>query len=259
GDLWSLSADEQGRSGLRIALRGAEAPEPLHLVDSDTAERDSRPEFYDFDLFGHIGNAPQFEDRPLDELVYTVFDTETTGLDTSSDQIISIGGLRVVNGRPLQNEVFEQLIDPGKPISRESIAVHGISEDMVRGKPDLTVVLPEFHRFAEDTVLVGHNVAFDMSILQRVQGEAGVSFDAPVLDTLLLSAVVYPERGEHSLEKIAERFGIPVVGRHTAVGDAIVTAQVFLHLVKLLQDQGINTLGEALKAAQQTYLARVKY
>jgi DNA polymerase-3 subunit epsilon len=80
-----------------------------------------------------------------------------------------------------------------------------------------------------------------------------------VLDTLLLSAVVHPGQDSHRLEAIAERFNITVMGRHTAMGDALVTAEVFLRLVPLLADMGIHTLREAREAAQKTYYARLKY
>ena len=257
GELWAVADEPSGEAGVRILLRPTSAPRSLPPETESSIE--SRPEFYDFDLFGHLGEHRELENRPLESLSFTVFDTETTGLDTDRDEIISIGALRIVNGRVLQSEVFEHLVDPGRSIPRESLSIHGISDEMVAGRPRIGEVLPAFHRFCEDTVLVAHNAAFDMSMLARSESRARVHFDHPVLDTLLLSAVVYPQPGRHDLESIAKRFEIPIVGRHTALGDAIVTAHVFVHLLRLLRDQGITTLGEALRAAQQTYLARVRY
>jgi DNA polymerase-3 subunit epsilon len=80
-----------------------------------------------------------------------------------------------------------------------------------------------------------------------------------VLDTLLLSAVVHPAQSSHGLEAIAERLDVPVMGRHTALGDAMVTAEVFLKLIPLLAEMGIHTLGQAREAAQKTYYARLSY
>jgi len=80
-----------------------------------------------------------------------------------------------------------------------------------------------------------------------------------VLDTLLLSALVHPQQESHRLEAIAERFGVPVLGRHTALGDAMVTAEVFLKLVPLLAERGLLTLGQVREAAQKTYQSRVTY
>ena len=225
------------------------------------AERiESRPEFFDFDLFAVSESDAALDERPLSELVYTVFDTETTGLNPSGgDEIIQIGAARVVNGRLLRQESFEQLVDPGRDIPAAGIPIHGITPDMVVGQPRIDEVLPAFHQFAQDTVLVAHNAAFDMKFLQLLEPRTGLRFQQPVLDTLLLSAVVHPHQESHRLEAIAERFGITVLGRHTALGDALVTAEVLLKLTPLLRDMGIVTLGQARAAAQQSYYARLKY
>jgi len=221
---------------------------------------DSRPEYYDFDLFKTTELTRSLDDQRLSELAYTVFDTETTGLNPSQgDEIIQIGAARIVNNKLLRQESFEQLVDPKRSISAASIPIHGIQPEMLRGQPTIEQVLPAFHAFAQDTVLVAHNAAFDMRFLQLKQEQAGLAFDHPVLDTLLLSAVVHPNQDSHRLEALAERFNVAMVGRHTALGDALVTAEVFLKLVPLLAEMGIHTLGEAREAAQKTYYARLKY
>jgi DNA polymerase III subunit epsilon len=125
---------------------------------------------------------------------------------------------------------------------------------MVKGQPTIDAVLPAFHEFAADSVLVAHNAAFDMRFLQLKEHSTGVRFEQPVLDTLLLSAIIHPQQESHRLEAIAERLGVQVLGRHTALGDALVTAEVFL-----LQDKGILTLGQALEASRQTRFAKVSY
>jgi DNA polymerase-3 subunit epsilon len=198
--------------------------------------------------------------RKLIELPYTVFDTETTGLEPASgDEIIQIGAIRIVNGRLLHQETFDQLVDPCIPLKPEGILIHGITHDMLRGQPAIEDVLPAFHDFCADTVLVAHNAAFDMRFLQMKEAATGIRFQQPVLDTLLLSAVLHPNQESHRLESIAERLGINVIGRHTALGDAIVTGEIFLKMIALLNSTGIHTLRQALDAAQKTWLARVKY
>ena len=130
---------------------------------------------------------------------------------------------------------------------------------MLEHQPALEQVLPGFARFCADTVLVAHNAAFDMRFLQLKEAATGVVFDQPVLDTLLLSAVIHPNQESHKLELIAERLGINVIGRHTALGDAFVTGEVFLKMIPLLADMGIHTLRQALEASQKTYFARIQY
>jgi DNA polymerase-3 subunit epsilon len=130
---------------------------------------------------------------------------------------------------------------------------------MLVGQPTIERVLPAFHAYAQDTVLVAHNAAFDLRFLQLKEGATGVRFDQPVLDTLLLSALVHPAQPSHRLEAIAERFGIAVVGRHTALGDALVTAEIFLRLLPLLAAMGIETLGQAREASRRTAYARLRY
>ena len=221
---------------------------------------ESRPEFYDFDLFTRSMQTAELESRLLTELTYTVFDMETTGLNpTGGDEILSIGAIRIVNCRLLREENFEQLVDPLRSIPWESVQIHGIHPEMVIGQPTVDKVLPRFEQFAEDTLLVAHNAAFDMRFLQMKEALTGVRFVNPVLDTLLLSAVVHPAHEDHNLEAIAQRLGVRVLGRHTAIGDALVTGELFLKLLPLLADKGIYTLKDALEASRKTYYARMKF
>lgn len=245
---------------LRFLLPAAPPPvrEALLPVPRARVEPRGRPEFYDFDLFARIDPDAVAEERALAELAYTVFDTETTGLDPAGgDEIIAIGAVRIVNGRILAAEAFDHLIDPGRPVSEASRRIHGISAEMLAGRPRIAEVLPRFARFAEETVLVGHNVAFDMRFLAEKEAGTGVRFVQPVLDTLLLSAVAHPAHQDHSLEAMADRLGVSIIGRHTALGDALLTAEVFLKLARVLQERGVLTLGDALAAARRTYQARV--
>ncbi|NNF98429.1 MAG: PAS domain-containing protein [Desulfobacteraceae bacterium] len=220
----------------------------------------SRPEFYDFDLFKQAGQTPEVENRLLTDLSYTIFDTETTGLDPmGGDEIVAVGAVRIVNSRLLRAETFEQLVDPGRDIPRESIKIHGILPDMVQGQPTIEQVLPAFHQYAENTVLVGHNVAFDMRMLQVKEEKTGITMINPVLDTLHLSAVVHPSHDTHTLTKVARRLGVSVIGRHTALGDALTTAEIFLKLIPLLAEKHIFTLKEAMIASRKTYYSRLRY
>ena len=257
GEIWYQREKAVHRAYFRIVLPVAMTPDLPQDVPHLRGE--SRPEYYDFDLFGFRDTSIDL-DRRLADLAYSVFDTETTGLEPSAgDEIIQVGAVRIVNGRLLRQEVFDQLVDPRRALSAAGIAIHGITEDRLRGQPTIDAVLPAFYEFCHETVLVAHNAAFDMRFLQLKEAATGVSFSQPVLDTLLLSAVIHPNQESHRLESIAERLGLTIIGRHTALGDAVVTGEVFLKMVPLLADMGIVTLRQALEAAEKTYYARVKY
>ena len=257
GEIWYQREKAAHRAYFRFVL-----PVAVPEVEPDLEERtrgNERPEYYDFDLFKFEDKSIDL-DRKLSELTYTVFDTETTGLEPSNgDEIIQVGAARIVNNRLLRQETFNQIVDPERPLKPESIPIHGITEDMVRGQPNIDVVLPAFHEFCEDTVLIAHNAAFDMRFLQLKEERTGIRFTQPVLDTLLLSAVVHPNQESHKLDVILERLGIAIGKRHNALEDALATGEVFLKLVKLLEDQGIVTVRQALEAAEKTYFARIKY
>ena len=258
GEIWLQREKAQHRAFFRFLLPSAlpqEEVEPAAYLKGD-----SRPEYYDFDLFKQTEVSHELDDRLLSELAFTVFDTETTGLNPSEgDEIIQIGATRIVNGKLLRSESFDQLVDPLRELPEASTKIHGITPEMLVGQPTMAKVLPAFHAFAADTVLVAHNAAFDMRFLQMKEQGTGIRFEQPVLDTLLLSAVIHPSQESHRLEAISERMGVNIMGRHTAIGDAIVTGEVFLRMIPLLAEMGIRTLGEARRASEKTYYARVKY
>ncbi|MGD9212391.1 MAG: exonuclease domain-containing protein [Desulfobacteraceae bacterium] len=259
GEIWPHVQDGCEENAIRLMLPS------FHKQVKDKNDRfsillTSRPEFYDFDLFNQSGQTPDLNNRLLRELTYTVFDTETTGLDPKGgDEIISIGAVRIVNGRILREEFFDHFVDPQRNVPEKSIQIHGIKPHMLEGQPKIDVVLAHFYRFCEDTILVGHNVAFDMSMFQIKEEETGIIFDQPVLDTMLLSDVIHPSYKDHTIEAIAKRLGVNIFGRHTALGDAIVTGEMFLKIIPLLEKVGIRTLEEARIASQKTYHARLKY
>jgi len=255
GGRLELSPEPRPIEQLRILLPLAEPEE--HFSDIQPAEH--RPIHYEFGLLHQVCRDDLCL-QPLAQLTYAVFDTETTGLKPSQgDEIIQIGAVRIVNGRILYEETLDQLIDPRRPVPEESVKIHGIAPELLLGQPTIDQALPELHHFAEGSVLVAHNAAFDMKFLRLKEQSSGVHFDYPVLDTLLLSWLVHPNQQSHSLEEVAKRLGIALVGRHTALGDAMVTAEILLKLIPLLAAKGVHTLQEAMEASMKAPFAHLDF
>ncbi|MEK9724076.1 MAG: exonuclease domain-containing protein [Rhodospirillaceae bacterium] len=203
----------------------------------------ARPEFYDFDDLNQPMHAAEMGGKRLRELTFVVFDTETTGLRPSrGDEIISIAGVKVRDG---------VMDNPGGPIPKDSIQYHGITDDMVADEPGLGAVLPAFKAWVGESILVAHNAAFDMKFLRLKEDSLGIRFDNLVLDTLLLSVFLEHESQNHSLDAIAERMGINIDGRHTALGDSFATAEVLIRMFDMLEARGITTLRQAVDASSK--------
>lgn len=203
---------------------------------------------YDFDLLWRTPSQ-ELMDTPLADLSYVVFDTETTGLlPSQGDEICQIAALRLVNGKVVENERLDLLVNPGRDIPASATAVHHITNEMVQDAPRIDKAGRKLHSFARDAVLVAHNAPFDLEFLRRHEAEIDARFTNPVLDTVLLSAIVFGQSEEHTLDAISERLGIriPPEARHTAMGDTIATAEVFLKLVRMAEEKGIVTFGDAL-------------
>src|SRR5512147_1509737 len=233
GAVWPDRTGPNERPCLRVILPVSEVDAGALTARSD----DGYGHDFDFHLFDSRGETCDLPSVPLDRLSITVVDTETTGLDPDrGDEVVAIGAVRIVNGRILRQESFDSFVRPKREISASARAIHGISDNMLRAEPPIEEVLPRLKKFVEDTVIVGHNVAFDMRFFAAVRESSGVDFSNTVLDTLLLEYALNPNQEDKSLEAIAGRLGLQVTGRHTALGDALSAAEIFLALIPLLAE-----------------------
>ncbi len=233
-----------GRSVLRLPL-----PKPL----THHRPNPRRMVTYDFDL---METAPDQSliTAPLSGLAYVVFDTETTGLlPAQGDEMCQLAAVRIVNGRILRTETLDMLINPGRAIPKSATAVHHITNEMVADAPAPLAAAQSMLSFARDAILVAHNAPFDMEFLRRQEPHLPGRFDHPIIDTVLLSAVVFGQEAEHTLDAICGRLGIEIPShlRHTAMGDTIATADAFLRMITMAQSKGITTFGQLVEATRK--------
>ncbi|MDR3585436.1 MAG: exonuclease domain-containing protein [Desulfosporosinus sp.] len=184
---------------------------------------------------------------PLDSSRFVVFDTETTGFyPQKGDEIISVGGVVIDNGQ-LTDETFLQFINPNREIPPLVTELTGITDEMVATAPDFLEVCNKFMDFVGSSMLVAHCGAFDFSFINpQLQKNCGEKLCPLVLDTFLLSNLLFPDRTTHSLEDLAETYGITISDRHTALGDSIITGNIFLAMVEDLKAKGIRTTTDLL-------------
>jgi len=193
---------------------------------------------------------------PINEITFVVFDTELTGLNPRSDHIVSIGAVSMSGATIHMGRIFDSLVRPPKPVSSESVLIHGITPDDLETEDDLQSVMPEFLKFVRDAVLVGHFVDIDMAFVNRYLREKyGTCLKNPAIDTRAVHDWLYlnsPKFRKHyrggseksDLFSLAERYGVEVLTSHDAVGDAYVTAQLFQRFLYFLSDGGVCCMRE---------------
>ncbi len=189
---------------------------------------------------------------PLRSLTAAVMDTETTSLDVKAARIVEIGVAPMIDGRMEPKESFSTFVDPGSSIPPASRAIHGITDEMVKGKPVFEAAYKSYLAFAGDHLILGYSLGFDLAVLKAENERSGLPWKVPrSLDVRDLVRILNPPLPDFSLDKVAAWLGIGVRDRHTAVGDAIVTGEVFLALLPRLRDKGIRTLAEAEDACRK--------
>ncbi|AGA77541.1 3'-5' exonuclease [Echinicola vietnamensis] len=191
---------------------------------------------------------------PISELSFLVVDTETTGLDVKKDHILAFGGIKVSNNRILVQSSREQFVHSKKK-NASSIKIHEIVQ------PSNAISPREFVRgflpYLGSDILVAHHAGFDLAMIEKICYPFGLRKLAnPVVDTgdlamRLEHGIHYdPSRinlRDYSLDKLCERYNIPIQDRHTAAGDAFLTAQLLLKLLKEAEKRGVVTYGDLMR------------
>jgi DNA polymerase-3 subunit alpha (Gram-positive type) len=175
-------------------------------------------------------------DLDLREGTYVIFDIETTGLSVTSNKIIELAGVKMQDGKEIGR--FSTFIDPHEHIPYHIQQLTNITDDMVRGAPDIEDKLPEFVEFVGDAVLVAHNARFDMGFIQANLKRLGLKeLENPVLDTLELARFLFPSMKNHRLNTLAEKFKVSLENHHRAIDDSIALGFVLFHLLKETTEQ----------------------
>ena len=158
---------------------------------------------------------------------FVVFDVETTGLDAESCEIIEIGASKIENGKISQK--FQTLVKPTESISQLITDLTGINNKMVEDAPSIEDVIYDFYRFAENSILVGYNVSFDMKFIQNAGKNYGINFSNEVEDAMVLAREKV-RLSNYKLKTVVKELNIVLENAHRAYNDALATAKVFLKL-----------------------------
>ena len=168
------------------------------------------------------------------KVIEIVLDTETTGLDYTREKMVEFAGVKLVNGKI--TDKFETLINPEQHIRKSSIAVHGITPDMVEDAPKEPEAIKMILDFIEDYPIVAHNAIFDYSFINEASKRVfGKEIKNQRIDTQMMFKEVYPEIESCGLDSVMAKFNVTVEGRHRAMADAMGLALSYPSLKKLYE------------------------
>lgn len=190
---------------------------------------------------------PEILHTSLNRLETVIFDLETTGFRAQQgDEILSIGALKVDGYRILEDRHFYTLVQAKRPVPQHIIELTGITQQMIDEAPPLMEGLHGFMHFVGDRVLVAHASAHDKSFLNAALWKTSkVNLRHRVIDTMMLARWLEPNRQSYALDELLAERGIPIEGRHHALGDAKMTAKLWVSYMKdITAGQKAETLGD---------------
>ena len=169
---------------------------------------------------------------PRKKITEIVLDVETTGLDYTKERIIEFAAVKLVNGEI--TDKFETLINPQQHIRKSSIAIHGITEEMVADAPTEDKIMPKIFKFIGKHPIVAHNAIFDWSFLNEASKRLyGKPIENARIDSQFLFKEVYPDIESPGLENLMLKFNVEFDTRHMAMADTIGLAMAYPRLKKL--------------------------
>ncbi len=174
----------------------------------------------------------------INEATFTVIDTETTGLDKKKDDILSIAAVKVKNIKII--DIYNVFVDAGVKIPEESIKFHGILDKDLKNKPKINEILPDFIRFIGNSIIIGHHIKFDIEMINKyINKYFSVKLNNFLIDTGQLYNFISSNEGNVSLDFLMEFYNVKCEeeNRHSAIGDAIATAEVFIKIITNFKDK----------------------
>lgn len=205
----------------------------------------------------YIDTHRLFRGLEINNCSFVILDTETTGLEASKgDKIISLAALKIRNSLIQENEFLDELINPERDIPWESVKIHHITDEHVRGKPTLPELQSKINSFLKKSILIGHNIEFDKKFIYQDAANSDLSKrmkKITSIDTIYLTAALYPDLENYDLSYLCEHFNIRTNDqiRHSALGDCWITARLFLHLLHKAKERNITTASGLLKLCNQ--------
>lgn len=193
----------------------------------------------------------------LEQSNFSILDTETTGLHVEKgDQIISIASLKVSDLKIDEQNYLDELVNPNMKIPESSTKIHNITDEQVISKPSLLEISEKILKFLKKSVLVGHNINFDINFLKENSKGSQLADRMKVIksiDTIYLTASLFPDLKNYELSNLCEYFNIKTDDqiRHSALGDCIITARLFLHLISIAQTKGVKNIANLMTLCSQ--------
>ncbi len=161
-----------------------------------------------------------------------VLDTETTGLDYTKERMVEFAAVRLENGKI--KEEFQTLINPQQHIRKSSIAIHGITPEMVVDAPTEEEIMPKILEFIGDYPIVAHNAIFDYTFLNEASlRTTGEELKNARVDSQQMFKEVYPDLDSHGLEALTKKFNVDLTNHHRAMADTMGLALAYPKLKKL--------------------------
>ncbi len=193
------------------------------------------------------------ENITIEETRFVVLDTETTGFDYDNDRILCIGALVLQNGIISIQNSFEVYVQQDH-YDKSTAQIHGILKDFVLKRPSELEALQQFLVYLEDSVIIAHHTIFDVTMINRALERNGLpQLTNPKLDTAILykktliKSHLFERKDHYTLDDLADKFDISKKDRHTALGDAYITAIAFLKIVKKLKEKRETNLNSLFK------------